>query len=207
MIAHVNGICAEVAQDKVTVDVSGVGFEVNVSTAALAQMPGIGEPVMLFTYLSVREDDLSLYGFLTRDELSFFRMLIGVSGIGPKGALAILSSLGVDDLRFAILSGDAKTIARAQGVGKKTAERLVLELRDKLSKEDIPLTGAEGTLTGAGTEAEAVHGAAEEAAAALAALGYGAADAMRAVRSAIRRDEANANDTETLLSAALKELI
>lgn len=205
MIAHLNGVCAEVLTDRVVVDVNGVGFEVFVGAGSMAQMPGIGEAVMLYTYMSVREDGMSLYGFLTRDELSVFRLLIGVSGIGPKGALGMLSALGVDDLRFAIVSGDTGAIARAPGIGKKTAERLVLELRDKLN--------ADAFLQEYGAQGEAVRdegsasGAADEAVLALTALGYAQTDAMRAVRSARKRDENADADTEALLKAALKELI
>ena len=205
MIAHLNGICAEVFADKVVVDVGGVGFEVFVTANALAQMPGTGEALLLYTYMSVREDDMSLYGFFSRDELSVFRMLIGVSGIGPKGALAVLSALGVDDLRFAIVTGDAKAIARAPGIGKKTAERLVLELRDKLNAEDYIRTGEAEDLPVHGDGI--LSGAADEAIAALAALGYSHTDAMRAVRSAKNREGGAEADTETLLKAALKELV
>ena len=203
MIAHVNGICAEVQPDKVTVDVNGLGFEVFVPAGAA--MPGIGEEIMLYTYMSVREDGMSLYGFLTRDELSVFRLLIGVSGIGPKGALGILSALGVDDLRFAIVTGDAKAIARAPGIGKKTAERLVLELRDRFNAEEF--TGSYGEADVPAGSGDILSGASDEAIAALSALGYSHADAMRAVRSAKNREGGADLDTEVLLKAALKELI
>ena len=137
MIAFVNGITAEIEMDLVVVDVGGIGYSVYISPATADRMPGIGEPVMLHTFMSVKEDGVSLYGFLTKDELKVFKLLITVNGIGPKGGLSILSALGTDDLRFAILSGDARTIAKAPGVGKKTAERLVLELHDKISNDDI----------------------------------------------------------------------
>ena len=205
MIAHVNGVCAEVLADKVIVDVNGVGFEVFVPAGALANMPGTGEAVMLYTYLSVREDGMSLYGFLTRDELSVFRMLIGVSGIGPKGALGMLSALSVDDLRFAIVTGDAKAIARAPGIGKKTAERLVLELRDKFNAEEF--TGAYGGPELSAQGEGILSGVSDEAIAALTALGYSHTDAMRAVRTAKNREGGADLDTETLLKAALKELV
>ena len=205
MIAHVNGVCADVQADKVTVDVNGLGFEVFVPAGAVANMPGIGEEVMLYTHMSVREDGMSLYGFLTRDELAVFRLLIGVSGIGPKGALGILSALGVDDLRFAIVTGDAKAIARAPGIGKKTAERLVLDLRDKFNAEEF--TGVYDTADAPAAGEGIGSGVSDEAIAALTALGYSHTDAMRAVRSAKNREGTADADTETLLKAALKELI
>ena len=205
MIAHVNGVCADVQPDKVVVDVNGIGFEVFVPAGAAAQMPGIGEAVMLYTCFSVREDGMSLYGFPTRDELSVFRLLIGVNGIGPKGALGILSSLSVDDLRFAIVTGDTKALAKAQGIGKKTAERIVLELRDKLNAEEF-LRGYDAENASLPEEG-ALSGAADEAVAALVALGYAQSEALRAVRTAKKRGELAETDTEALLKAALKELI
>ena len=100
-------------------------------------LPQIGEEIKLHTYLNVREDAMQLFGFLTRDDLEIFRLLIGVSGIGPKGGLSILSKLSADDLRFAVLSGDAKAISSAPGIGKKTAEKVIIELKDKLNLEEM----------------------------------------------------------------------
>lgn len=205
MIAHLNGVCAEVQADKVVVDVNGIGFEVFVPASTVSQMPGIGEAVMLYTYMSVREDGMSLYGFLTRDELSVFRLLISVNKVGPKGALGILSALGVDDLRFAIVTGDTGAIARAPGIGRKTAERLVLELRDRLNADEF-LRGYEERGEDSAKDAFA-SGAADEAVLALTALGYAQTDAMRAVRSAKKQSGDAELDTEALLKAALKELI
>ncbi|MBR0163687.1 MAG: Holliday junction branch migration protein RuvA [Lachnospiraceae bacterium] len=200
MISFLNGICAEIEEETIHVDVSGVGFEVHVPAGCIRQAPGIGEAIFLYTYLSVREDNMSLFGFLTREELRMFQLLITVSGIGPKVALSMLSAIPVDDLRFAILTSDARLITAAPGVGKKTAERLVLELRDKLAKEDIALPERGST-----QPAETVReGAAAEALEALCALGYARSDAMTAIR---RADTAPEADTETILKAALKELV
>ncbi len=205
MIAFLNGITAEISETSAVIDVGGVGYEVFISPATAARMPGPGEPVKFHTYMAVREDDCSLYGFLTRDELSIFKLLISVSGIGPKGAQAILSTLSPDDLRFAILAGDAKAIAKAPGVGKKTAERMVLELHDKVGAgaeaAGEPIAAGSG-LTGAsaGTAMQ------EEAIEALVQLGYGASDAMRAVRKAAGQLSAEEQTSESLLKAALKEL-
>ena len=126
MIAFVNGITAEIEMDHVVVDVGGIGYSVYNSPATADRMPGIGEPVMLHTFMSVKEDGVSLYGFLTKDELKVFKLLITVNGIGPKGGLSILSALGTDDLRFAILSGDARTIAKALRLNEDLVEAIAL---------------------------------------------------------------------------------
>ena len=126
MIAFVSGILSDSTEDAAVVDVSGVGYRVLVSPGTLDKLPAVGTPVKLYTYFCVREDALLLYGFLTKEELGLFKQLITVSGIGPKAGLSLLSVMSVDDLRFAIFSADARAIAKAPGVGKKTAERLVL---------------------------------------------------------------------------------
>ena len=132
MIAYVNDILESIEEGLAIVDVGGIGMNVFISGSTMDRMPGIGEAVKLYTYTSVKEDSFTLYGFLSRDELSLFKMLISVNGIGPKGGLSILSVMTPDDLRFAIMAGDAGTISKAPGVGKKTAERITLELRDKI---------------------------------------------------------------------------
>ncbi|MCR5771035.1 MAG: Holliday junction branch migration protein RuvA [Butyrivibrio sp.] len=207
MIAYVQGILENLEIDKAVIDVGGIGYEVNISASTCDRMPGIGESVKLYTYMNVKEDEMSLFGFLTRDEIRMFRMLITVSGIGPKGALSILSVFDTDDLRFAILSGDTKTISKAPGIGKKTAERLVLELRDKISNADIKGSddsAAAGSLSGISTKDEDVSSR-DEAVEALAALGYNATDAMKAVRKVLSSSDEKL-DTEAILKLALKEL-
>ena len=132
MISYLRGTLAAFEEDKVIVDVGGVGYGVFMSGQAMGRLPAVGSEVKLHTYLNVKEEAMQLYGFLTRDDLSVFRQLIGVNGIGPKGGLGILSALSPDDLRFAVLANDVKAICAAPGIGKKTAEKLILELRDKL---------------------------------------------------------------------------
>ena len=122
MIEFIKGELAALEADKAVVEVGGVGFGVYMSGQALGMLPQPGHTVKLYTYLNVKEDALQLYGFLTRDDLEVFRLLIGVSGIGPKGALGILSGLTPDELRFAVMSNDVKAISAAPGIGKKTAE-------------------------------------------------------------------------------------
>ncbi|WP_022759930.1 Holliday junction branch migration protein RuvA [Butyrivibrio sp. AD3002] len=205
MIAFVNGILDEKRDLQAIIDVGGIGYNVNISAYTADRLPSKGEPIKLYTYMSVREDAMNLYGFLTRDELDFFKLLISVSGIGPKGGQAILSVMTPDDLRFAIVSGDSKAISKAPGVGKKTAERLVLELKDKISDDDI-LSGK----AGGNGENISVPGADEpsnEAVEALVSLGYGLSEASRAVRKVIGDGGAAAEDTEGILKLALKELI
>jgi Holliday junction DNA helicase RuvA len=135
MIAFLSGTIEYLGTDTVVIDVGGVGYEVKVSaevSGALSAV-GVGNTVKLYTYTYLREDQIALYGFRSRDDLALFKQLITVSGIGPRGGLSLLSVMTADDLRFAIVSGDARMISRAPGIGKKTAERLILDLRDKIS--------------------------------------------------------------------------
>ena len=203
MIAYVNGILENLEEGNAVIDVGGVGINVGISGSTMDRMPGIGEAVKLYTYTNVREDTFSLFGFLSRDELALFKMLITVSGIGPKAGLSILSVMTPDDLRFAIMSGDSRTIAKAPGVGKKTAERITLELRDKIkvTEDDMVSSGVtvSDDLTGD------VASARDEAVAALVALGYNSTDAMKAVRKVLKSGEGASADTEVLLRLALKE--
>jgi Holliday junction DNA helicase RuvA len=206
VIAYVNGILESIEEGLAIVDVGGVGMNVFISGSTMDRMPGIGEAVKLYTYTSVKEDSFTLYGFLSRDELSLFKMLISVNGIGPKGGLSILSVMTPDDLRFAIMAGDAGTISKAPGVGKKTAERITLELRDKIkATEDDMLRGSSAVtlddLTGEASSAR------DEAVAALVALGYNASDAMKAVRKVLADNDSASGDTEMLLKLALKEML
>ena len=204
MIAYVNGILEYIEEGLCVVDVGGIGMNVYISGSTMDRMPGIGEPVKLYTYTNVKEDAFNLFGFLSRDELSLFKMLITVSGIGPKGGLSILSVMTPDDLRFAIMAGDFKSISAAPGIGKKTAERITLELRDKLKvTEDDMLKGS--SVSADDLEVSDAS-ARDEAVAALVALGYNSADAMKAVRKVLKDNDGAASDTEALLKLALKEM-
>ncbi|MGN0272929.1 MAG: Holliday junction branch migration protein RuvA, partial [Lachnospiraceae bacterium] len=133
MYSYIKGTLVEASAEGIVVDNQGIGYGILVPGQVLEYLPSIGEEVKIYTYHYVREDMIALYGFLTREDVNIFKMLIGVSGIGPKGALAILSVMSTDDLRFAILGEDAKAIARAPGIGAKTAQRLIIELKDKIS--------------------------------------------------------------------------
>lgn len=206
MYAYLKGTLEEITEDNIVVEVGNIGYNVKVSTTTTELLPGIGSEVKIYTYTLVREDTFALYGFLTRDDLEIFKKLITVNGIGPKGGLAILSVMNADALRFAIIAGDAKSIAKAPGVGNKTAERVILDLRDKISLEDT-LQGlggvsadAGGVLTG-GTGTD--HVMKKEAIEALVALGYSASDATSAVKKVDVTEDAT---VEGILKAALKHM-
>ncbi len=205
LIAYVNGILESIEEGNAVVDVGGVGINVNISGSTMDRLPGVGEAVRLYTYTSVKEDSFSLFGFLSRDELALFKMLITVNGIGPKAGLSILSVMTPDDLRFAIMSGDTKRISSAPGVGKKTAERITLELRDKLKVSEEDMLGGSAAVTLDDLTADTAS-ARDEAVAALVALGYNSTDAMKAVRRVLQAHEEAAADTEKLLKLSLKEL-
>lgn len=199
MISYIKGELVEVTENAIVLDHGGMGFSIMMPASILAKLPQIGSELKVHTYLYVKEDILDLYGFLTKDDLKIFKLLITVNGIGPKGALAILSAMTPDDLRFAVLAGDAKTISKAPGIGNKTAQKLIIELKDKLKIEDV-LDGSDG---GYETSSDMGDTAAAEAVMALTALGYSAADATRAVKLV---DNAGNMDSEAVLKAALKKL-
>lgn len=199
MISYIKGELVEVTENAIVLDHGGMGFSIMMPASILAKLPQIGSELKVHTYLYAKEDILDLYGFLTKDDLKIFKLLITVNGIGPKGALAILSAMTPDDLRFAVLAGDAKTISKAPGIGNKTAQKLIIELKDKLKIEDV-LDGSDG---GYETSSDMGDTAAAEAVMALTALGYSAADATRAVKLV---DNAGNMDSEALLKAALKKL-
>ncbi|MCI8696299.1 Holliday junction branch migration protein RuvA [uncultured Acetatifactor sp.] len=202
MIAYVKGTVEDITEDNAVVDVGGIGYNVRISADTAARLPGIGERVKLYTYTSVREDAIQLFGFLSKNDLDIFKKCITVSGIGPKGGLAILSVLDADSLRFAILSGDVKAITKAPGIGARTAERLILELKGKIKVEDTAI-GME--IQGAQAAGAAAMDSPQkrEAVEALVSLGYGQAEAAKAV-NAIEGIEAM--DSGAVLKAALKKM-
>lgn len=202
MIAYVNGIIDDITEENTVIDVGGVGYNVKISADTAARLPGIGEPVKLYTYTNVKEDAFQLFGFLSKNDLEIFKKCITVNGIGPKGALSILSVLDADSLRFAIMSGDAKAISRAPGIGARTAERLILELKDKIKIDDTMIS-REIESYDASRETAADSAQKKEAVAALVALGYGQAESVKAV-NAIEGIENM--DSGAVLKAALKKL-
>ena len=202
MISYVRGELAAVEEQKAIVEAGGIGYGIFMSRQALSLLPQTGNEVKIYTYLNVKEDALQLYGFLTRDDLEIFRLLIGVSGIGPKGGLNILSCLSPDELRFAVMSGDAKAIAAAPGIGKKTAEKLILELKDKLNIEAMLDRAAHGDEPERAESVSSESTMHAEAVQALVALGYGSAESLRAVK----KTSADCATVEDILKEALKYL-
>ena len=200
MIGFLRGTVAGCDEKLLLMDVGGVGYEVNIPLGMASELPPIGEEIKVYTYLSVKDDGFSLFGFLKRDDLEMFKMLLAVSGIGPKAGQSILSTLSADDLRFAILSGDSKAIAKAPGVGAKTAQRVIIDLKDKLSfEESFEKAFNESEGKKAAGESDSI--ARDETVEALVALGYSATDAYKAVRAA---DDGSGMDSGALLKASLK---
>lgn len=201
MVSYIKGELTEVFEDTIVLENNGIGYNIRVPASLFFCMPSIGEEVKVYTYLYVKEDAINLFGFLTRDDLNVFRMLLNVSGIGPKGALGILSTITPDYLRFAVLSDDVKLISSAPGIGKKTAQRLIIELKDKIKLEDAfeaALDKKQKT-----DDSTRVMMARNEAIEALVALGYGNSEAMRAVKQI---DGIEEMDSEQILKEALKKL-
>ena len=213
MISYIKETLAGMKMDVVVLENHGIGYEIRVPLTVCEELPKLGSEVKLFTYLYVREDILQLYGFLRTEDLAVFKLLLTVSGIGPKAALGILSSITPDDLRFAILSEDKKTISKAPGIGAKTAGKLILELKDKFKLEDAfayKLAHGEALEGAAGNGPQPVGGKQEQAFAkqmrqdaveALCALGYSQTEAMKAVNSV---DMDTMKDVEDVLKASLK---
>ena len=201
MYAYIKGILAEITEDAIIVENQGIGYEIAVPGQVFDYLPSVGEEVKIYTYHYVREDAILLYGFLTKEDVRIFKMLIGVSGIGPKGALSILSVLSTDDLRFAILGDDAKAIAKAPGVGAKTAQRVIIELKDKLILEDA----FEQKLANQAQKAELnpAVGVKNEAILALTSLGYSQSEALKVLQGI----EISPDDqVEDVLKMALKQM-
>ena len=197
MIAFVHGMAVDMTESSVVVEAGGIGYEIYMTGADLSEIR-MGEDVKFHTYFSVREDAMKLYGFRAKDDLQMFKLLLGV---GPKAALGVLAGITADELRFAILSDDVKTLSKAPGIGKKTAQKLILELKDKMKLEDAFEFKLAHEQERAAVGAGGVSDGRQEAVEALVALGYSSADALRAVRKVT---DVPPDDVEGLLKAALK---
>lgn len=178
MYAHLRGILDARLADSFVLDVNGIGFRVFAPASTLAETGAIGETLKLYTHTYVREDTLALYGFPSREELHLFEQLLGVSGVGPKAALAVASALTPSRFALAVLTEDADALSKAQGVGKKTALRIILELKDRVKKE----AGSGAAVLTASKEAAGSAAVPQEAVGALTMLGYASAEAQAAVR-------------------------
>lgn len=201
MISYIRGELSEVLEDVVVLESGSVGFNIRVPGSVLSQLPSIGTEMKLYTYLQVREDSMSLFGFLSRDDLELFQQLLGVNGVGPKAALGILSVIPPDDFRFAVLAGDAKAISRAPGIGAKTAQKIILELKDRVTLEEAFEQKTEHMQQ---TVSSNVSGSnKQEAVLALTALGYSNSEALKAVSKV---KDANQLGVEEILKAALKQI-
>ena len=198
MFYYVNGIVAEIDANLAVIDCNGVGYACATTNYTLSQLKE-GEKAKLYTYLNVREDAVDLFGFASQSELNSFKMLLGVSGVGPKAALSILSSTTPGNLAMSVVMGDEKALTAAPGIGKKIAQRIILELKDKLAKEQ-----ASGSFeVGGGVPVIVQNSKASEASAALAVLGYTAQD----IALALNGIDMEALPLEEIIRQALKKMV
>lgn len=203
MFSYIKGVLAEILGDTVVIEAGSIGWNIHVPMSVLDRLPQLGREVCVYTSFQVREDAMTLYGFLNRQDLQMFEQLLGVSGIGPKAALGILSVMTPDDLRLAIISEDVKMISKAPGIGAKTAKRLILDLKDRIKMEDILPSGQMGEDEVVSVSVSGLEDAGREAIEALTALGYSLSEATRAVRQVTITEDMT---TEAVLKASLKYL-
>lgn len=204
MIAYIKGVFAEAEANAVVIETAGgVAYEIFVMPADLEKLPGRGEELKLYTYLQVKEDGVALFGFLSKTDLTVFKLLLTVSGIGPKSGLGILSSVGVADLKLAVLTEDADRIAAAPGIGKKTAGRLIIELKDKLAALTDEFAGGVLAEPEENTFAPAEKELRENAVQVLVALGYAQKEAVKAVKKITITEEMTEDD---VVRFSLREL-
>lgn len=188
MIGFLRGELVESRPGNIVIDVNGFGINVCISEATREELPAIGNEIKVFTYMSVREDGVTLYGFLRRDTLDLFNLLISVSGVGPKGAQAILGFYSVSDIKYFIVTEDSGKLSKAPTIGKKTAERIIIDLKDKVNKADIEMLEMPSDSDNSKLSSEA-----NDAVDALVALGYDKKDARRAVSMVEHSEELNSN--------------
>lgn len=204
MIRFIKGILAEVKEGEVVVENNGIGYAISVPVSVMEFLPSVGEELKVYTYFYVREDAMQLFGFLSQDDLQVFKLLITVNGIGPKVALGILGFMSAYDIRYAVMADDAKTIAKAPGIGPKTASKLILELKDKLTIEEVfgDIADTQNIIEDA-ESSDDMKEIIQDAIEALVVLGYPKTDAARAVRS-VELEEGTT--VENLLKQSLKNL-
>jgi Holliday junction DNA helicase RuvA len=196
LFAYLKGHIEFIKENYIIIDVNGVGYKVYTSISTINKLPSLHQDVQIYTYLYVKEDVLDLYGFIDQEELGMFELLISVSGVGPKAALAILSTISPPQFALALVSSDVKTITKAPGVGNKLAQRIILELKDKIKSEELIDIKDQETITGQPDySSEAVN--------ALVVLGYSAAEATKAVQAV----NAEGIEVEEIIKLALKNLM
>ena len=200
MIAYISGALVSAGENYIVIDNHGMGYRIFVSGKFLEHIPAYGTQIKIYTHMHIREDELTLYGFHSEEELSVFRILIGISGVGPKVAMAILTALTIQELQLAVISEDTKTISKANGVGAKGASRIILELKDKLKMEDMMDAAYEQSIV---QDTQDLN-AARDAILALVNLGYSNSEAALAVK---KIGDTSQMDIESILKAALKKLI
>ncbi len=200
MYAYIKGELVDISEDNIVLECGNIGYNIRVPLSVIQRLPSVGSTVKIYTYTSVREDAFNLFGFLSKDDLEIYKKLILVNGVGPKGALSILSTMSADDLRYAIVSGDAKAISKAPGIGSKSAERIILELRDKVAlRITVPDDGSAAVVSSNPIDTDAKSEAAE----AMVALGYTPVEALKAINSVEITDDM---DSGSILKLALKAL-
>lgn len=204
MIGRLKGILLEKQPPQLMVDVNGVGYELEAPMSTFYQLPAAGEDVVLHTHMVVREDAQLLYAFYSQSERQLFRDLIRINGVGPKLALTILSGISADEFTRCVMDGDAKALTNLPGVGKKTAERLIVELRDRLAKEvEAALVDTGSGSASAVSSKRVEHNPVSDAVSALISLGYKAQEASQMVRSV----ETDGLKTESIIKAALQGMV
>ena len=202
MYSYIKGTLVNKKEDQIVIDCNNIGYRIFVPLSVLDAIPEVGSLVTIYTYLHVREDAMLLYGFLSDEDKEMFKLLINVSGIGPKGALSILSAMTPDELRFAIVSDDDKAITKANGIGKKIAQKLIIELRDKIDLSDV-LTGSRDNDAAMAVNNSSLNDSRNEAIEALISLGYSSTESFKAVSNVNIIESMN---TEDVLKEALKKL-
>ena len=196
MISYVKGVVELVENDKIILDNNGIGYGIFMPASELENI-GQGEELIIYTYLNVKEDAMQLYGFLLKEELQMFKMLISVSGVGPKGGMAIISTLSYEGLQMAIVSDDSKAIAKSPGIGSKTAQKIIIELKDKLNIEEMIDISPDIQQT-------SIVGARADVVDALVSLGYSKTSALNAIKQVPNAEQM---DVEELLKQSLKYMI
>lgn len=199
MIGYIKGTIEEIYDDCILLDNNCIGYRIFVTSSFLSDI-SYGEKLKVYTYLSVKEDSMTLFGFRNREELEVYKLLLTVNGVGPKAAMGIMSAVSAEEFRYAVLTSDIKKLSAAPGIGKKTAQKIILELKDKFDFE----TAFEEKLTNTGAAAVLSSGAVSDTVEALEALGYPASDSLKAVRKAL--EEGAPEDSAVLIKHALKNL-
>lgn len=200
MIGYIKGSLEYIGEGYVIIETGGIGYNINVTSSTASRLTKTAGDVRLFTVMNVREDAITLYGFAEKEELEMYKMLVTVSGIGPKGAVSMLSSLSPSRISLAVITGDVKTLATGQGIGKKTAERIVLELKDKIKTEDAITAGDQTSV-----ETAEITGASEEkreAVEALISLGFSRSEAFGAAAKVYEKNM----EAAEIIKLALKSL-